>query len=450
MIKKRISRRGFLQAAAASGVFTIVPRHVLGGEGQVPPSAKLNIAGIGVGGKGFGNMRSLESENIVALCDVDHEYAAKAFKQYPQAKVYADYRQMLEKEKGIDAVMIATPDHTHAVIAMAAIQAGKHVYCEKPLTHDVYEARTLAKAARESKVVTQMGIQGHSMEGARLVCEWIQAGAIGEVTEVDAWCTLSYYPPGRAHWSPKWLRRPEETMPVPEKLNWDVWIGPAKMRPYHRAYHPGCWRAWWDFGNGMMGDRGVHTLDPVIWAIKLGYPESVDATSLDLNPDTHPLASVVTFRFPAREGLPPVKLTWYDGLRPPRPPELEDGRIMGHPEGGAFFKGTKGNLACGIYAESPRLIPESAMKEFLPNRPPKTIPRVEGGHHEDWIRACKSGGKAGAHFEYGALVTEICLLGNIAKRVDGRIEWDAQNMKVTNLADANQYVRTEYRQGWSL
>lgn len=447
--EKKVSRRGFMGAAAAGAVFSIVPRHVLGGEGNAPPSAKLNIAGIGVGGMGFGDLQNLASENIVALCDVDHDYAARAFQQYPNAKVYTDYREMLEKQKDIDAVLIATPDHTHAVITMAALRAGKHVYCEKPLTHDIYEARTVAKAARESSVATQMGIQGHSGEGARLICEWIWAGAIGNVREVDAWCALSYYPPGHAGWSSKWLRRPTDTPPVPAGLNWDLWIGPAPMRPYHPAYHPRVWRCWWDFGNGMMGDRGVHTLDPVVWALKLGPPESVEAGSLDLNPDTHPLATIVTFRFPARENLPPVKLTWYDGLRPPRPPELEDGRTMGHPEGGVLFKGDKGTLMCGIYGESPRLIPESKMKEFLPSRPEKTLPRVKG-HHQDWIAACKSGAKAGANFEYGSLVTEICLLGNIAKRMDARIVWDAANMKVTNLDPANQYVRTQYREGWSL
>ena len=445
-----MNRRRFLQGAAATGTFTVVSRHVLGGPGHTPPSDKLSIAGIGVGSKGYGDLQAMERENIVALCDVDHGYAANAIKRYPKAKVYTDYRRMLEQQSDIDAVMVATPDHTHAVISMAAIRAGKHVYCEKPLTHDVHEARTLAAAARESDVCTQMGIQGHSGEGARLICEWLWAGVIGDVREVDAWCSLSYYPPGHASWSPKWLRRPQETPPVPGGLNWDLWLGPAQPRPYHRAYHPRTWRAWWEFGNGMMGDRGVHTLDPVVWALKLGPPESVDATSMGLNPDTHPLASIVTFRFPARGDLPPVKLTWYDGLRPPRPPEIEDGRMLGHQEGGVVFKGTKGKLVCGIYGDSPRLIPESRMREFLANRPEKTIPRVKGSHQQDWIRACKSGTKAGADFEYGALLTEICLLGNVAKRVDGRIEWGAETARITNLEEANQYVRPEYRKGWRL
>jgi len=448
MTQPCISRRRFLTATATSAAFIIVPRHVLGGPRGAAPSEKLNIAGIGVGGMGKSNLRELESENIAALCDVDQAYAAETFKRYPQAKVYTDYREMLDKEKGIDAVMIATPDHTHAVISMEAMRRGKHVYCQKPLTHDVYEARMLAKAARETGVTTQMGIQGHSDEGARLICEWIGDGAIGEVHEVDAWCNLSYYPFGHAYWSSKWSRRPEDTPPVPATLNWDLWLGPAPQRPYHPAYHPAVWRCWWDFGCGMMGDRGAHTLDPAVWALKLGYPASVEATSLDLNPDTHPLASVVTYQFPAREGLPPVKLTWYDGLRAPRPPELEDGRQMGHAEGGVLFKGTKGKLVGGVYGESPRLIPEGRMKEY--KLPPKTLPRVEGTHEQDWVRACKTGQRAGADFEYSALLTEICLLGNLAKRVDARIEWDGPAMKVTNLPEAQKYIQTPYREGWTL
>jgi predicted dehydrogenase len=448
MAEKHINRRRFLGKSAVTAVATIMPRRVLGRAGRGVPGAKLNIAGIGVGGMGKSNLRQLETENIVALCDVDHEYAAETFKKYPEAKVYTDYRRMLDKQKDIDAVLIATPDHTHAVISMEAMRRGKHVYCQKPLTHDVYESRMLAKTAKETGVTTQMGIQGHSGEGARLVCEWIWDGAIGEVAEVDAWCSLSYYPFGHAYWSSKWNRRPKDTPPVPPTLDWDLWLGPAPRRPYHPAYHPAVWRCWWDFGSGMMGDRGAHTLDPVVWALKLGHPESVEATSLDLNPDTHPIASIVTYRFPTRGDLPPVKLTWYDGLRAPRPPELEDGRRMGHVEGGSLFKGTKGKLVAGVYGEDPRLIPESKMKAY--RQPEKTIPRVEGSHEQDWVRACKSGQKAGADFEYSAMLTEICLLGNVARRVDGRIKWDGVNMKVTNLPDADKYIRTPYREGWSL
>lgn len=446
-----LSRRRFLGAAAgAAGLFQVVPRHVVAGSGQTPPSEKLHIAGIGVGGQGGRDIQNLAEENIVALCDVDHDYAAKTFERFPDARRYKDYREMLEKEKGIDAVLIGTPDHTHAVIAAAAMRAGKHVFSEKPLTHDIREARALARIARETKVCTQLGIQGHSMEGARLIHEWVRGGVLGEIREVDAWCSLSYHPPGHASWSPKWMTRPEDAPAMPAGLEWDLWLGPAPQRAYHPAYHPRTWRAWWDFGNGMMGDRGVHTLDPVVWALDLGLPESIDATSLGLNPDTHPLASIVTFRFPAKGDRPPVKLTWYDGLRPPRPPQLEEGRVLGNKEGGALFKGSKGMLACGVYGDSPRLIPESAMKEFLANRPAPSLPRIEEGHYMNWARACKGQAKASADFEYGAHLTEICLLGNVAKRIDGRIDWDAAAMRVTNNEGANRHVAPEYRAGWTL
>lgn len=442
-----ISRRRFLGDAAAVAALTVMPRYALGGPRQKSPSEKLNIAGIGVGGMGAVNLRNLESENIVALCDVDHAYAANTFKRYPNAKVYTDYREMLDKQKDIDAVVIATPDHTHAVISMAAMGAGKHVYCQKPLTHDVYEARMLAKVAKESGVATQMGIQGHSMEGLRLLCEWIWDGAIGEVREVDAYCSLSYYPWGHAGWSSKWGTRPTDTPPIPASLNWDLWLGPAPERPYHPAYHPAVWRCWWDFGCGMMGDRGVHTLDPVFSSLKLTPPMSVEATSCGLNPDTHPLSAIVTFRFSARGNFPPLELTWYEGTRAPRPEELDDDLTMPD-EGGVVFKGTKGKIVCGVYGNNPWLLPATLRESY--RRPEKTLPRVKDSHEMDWVRACKTGQPAGANFGYSGPLTEICLLGNIAKRVDARIDWDAANLKVTNLADANKYVHTEYRKGWSL
>ncbi|OGD18692.1 MAG: hypothetical protein A2W03_08870 [Candidatus Aminicenantes bacterium RBG_16_63_16] len=450
MSDRKINRRDFLKTAAAvsaaPAVLSIVPRHVLG-LGQTPPSDKLNVAGIGIGGKGADDLHELETENIVALCDVDPNYAAETIAKYPTAKFYTDYRVMLEKQKDIDAVVIATPDHTHAVITLAAMQLGQHVYTQKPLTHSVFEARALARAAAESKVTTQMGIQGHSGEGMRLISEWIQAGLIGEVTEVDAWCDLSYYPWGHAYWSTKWGERPSDTPPLPTGMDWDLWIGPAPMRPYHPAYHPLVWRCWWDFGVGMMGDRGVHTLDPVYYALELGAPASIEATVCGTSPETHPLANIVTYRFPARGDKPPVKLTWYDGLRAPRPEELEDGRNM-PAEGGSIFKGTKGKIMAGIYGETPRIIPERVMQEAV--RPPQTIPRVQGSHEQDWARACKAGAKAGAKFEYSGPLTEVCLLGNVAKRLDARIYWDAANMAVTNNPAAEPLIRRLYREGWSL
>ena len=443
-----LTRRELVKTAAlTAGACTIVPRHVLGGPRTIPPSEKMNIAGIGIGGMGGANVNALAGENIVALCDVDFARATRIFERYPKAKTYKDYREMLDKQKDIDGVVVGTPDHTHAVISMAAMKAGKHVYCQKPLCHDVYEARMLAQAAKEAKVATQMGIQGHSGEGIRLVCEWVWAGLIGEVREVDAWCSLSYYPWGHAGWSSRWSERPKDTPPVPATLDWDLWIGPAAMRPYHPAYHPAVWRCWWDFGCGMMGDRGAHTLDPVYSALKLCPPTSIEATSCGNTRDVHPLSAIVTFQFPARADLPPLRLTWYEGTRPPRPDDLEDGRKMPG-EGGALIKGSKGTIMCGVYGESPRIIPEKKMKDV--QLPPKTLPRVKTSHELDWVRACKTGTPAGADFAYSGPLTEVCLLGNLAKRLDARLQWDAGNMKVTNLPEANQFVRTEYRKGWSL
>jgi predicted dehydrogenase len=442
------SRRRFLGFAATAASIAIVPGHVLGGDKRnAAPSEKLNIAGIGVGGMGWGNLNQMRSENIVALCDVDHAYASRTFKKYSQAKVWKDYRKMLDQQKDIDAVLIATPDHTHAVISMAAMKAGKHVYCQKPLTHDVYEARVLAKVAKETGVTTQMGIQGHSMDHTRVICEWIWSGAIGEVRSVDAWCDLSYYPWGHASWSSKHDRRPTDKPAVPSTLDWDLWIGPAPMRPYHPAYHPRVWRCWLDFGSGMMGDRGAHTLDSAFWALKLGAPSTIEATSCGQSKDQHALAAVVTYKFPARGDLPPVKLTWYEGVRAPRPEELEDERRMPG-QGGILYNGTKGKIMAGVYGNGARIIPEARMKEV--GKPPQKLPRVKGTHEMDWIRSCKEGKPAGAHFGYSGPLTEVCVLGNVAKRVDGRIHWDAEKLEVTNNKAANQYVRKPYRDGWSL
>jgi len=450
-MSNRAPRRSFLRtgvaAAGSVAAAMVVPGHVLGGPRGIPPSEKMNVAGIGIGGMGAGNLANLESENIVALCDVDPGYAARTIKKYPKAKVYIDYREMLDKQKEIDGVVVATPDHTHAVISIAAMRAGKHVYCQKPLTHDVYESRRMAEVAKECKVATQMGIQGHSMEGIRLVTEWIAAGVIGEVRDVDAWCDLTYYPWGHASWSSRFSERPKDTPALPAGLDWDLWIGPAPMRPYHPAYHPRTWRCWWDFGCGMMGDRGAHTLDPVCTALKLCPPTSVEATSCGNTPEVHPLSAIVTFKFPARESFPPLTITWYEGTRPPRPDDLEDGRQW-PAEGGVLFKGSKGTIMAGVYCNSPRLIPEKKMQEA--KLPPKTIPRVKGTHESDWVRACKTRGTAGADFAYSGPLTEICLLGNIAKRVDARILWDPAALRITNLAEANRFVRTEYRRGWSL
>lgn len=435
--KKSINRRQFLgSVAAGAAAFTIVPRHVLGGSGYTPPSEKLNIAGIGVGGRGRKDIEGISSENIVALCDVDEERAAETFKKYPQAKRYRDFRRMLEKEKNIDAVMVATPDHVHAAASMMAIKMGKGVYCEKPLTYSVYEARELAKAAREYKVATQMGNQGQASEETRLLCEWIWDGAIGPVREVHIWNNRPTWPQG--------IDRPKERPPVPSGLDWDLWLGPAPKRPYHPCYLPFKWRGWLDFGTGALGDMGCHKFDPIFRALKLGHPTSVEACGsvydTKRSDETYPRASIVRYQFPAREDMPAVKLTWYDGgLKPARPEELEAERQMG--KSGAIYVGDKGKMLDG------RLIPESKMKEY--ERPPKTLPRSIG-HHKEWIEACKGGQAAGSNFDFAHLVAEVVLLGNIALRTGEKLYWDGPNMKVTNVPEANEYIHRQYRQGWSL
>ena len=442
--EKDVSRRDFLtRAAVAMAGITIIPRHVLGGAGYTPPSDKLNIAGVGIGGMGKNNVAALATtENIVALCDVDDNYALEIFKKYPGAKKYRDFRKMLENEKSIDAVVVATPDHTHAVISLAAIQLGKHVYCQKPLTHSIYEARNLAEAARDAGVATQMGNQGHAGEGNRLIAEWIWDGAIGQVREVHAWTNrpAGYWPQG--------IGRPEDAPSLPVGLGWNLWLGPAPYRPYNPAYAPFKWRGWWDFGTGALGDMGCHIIDTPFWALKLGHPTSVDASSSPVNGETYPLASIVHYTFPARGDMPPVKLTWYDGgLMPPRPEELEEGRKMGDRGGGVLFVGEKGKLMCGVYGNNPRLIPETRMQEY--EQPAKSIPRVEG-IHEDWIQASKGGKPACSNFDISGPLTEMVLLGNIALRTGEKITWDGPNMRVTNIDEANQYVDRDYREGWSL
>jgi len=442
----KISRRDFVGgSAAAVAAFTIVPSYVLGRNGDTPPSEKLNIAGIGVGGMGGNNVNAASGENIVALCDVDDNYAAGTFKRYPKAKTYRDYRKMLDQQKDIDAVIVATPDHTHAVISMAAIKSGKSVYCQKPLTHCVYEARMLTEAARKAGVVTQMGNQGHSGEGIRLVCEWIWDGAIGAVREVHAWTNRPIWPQG--------MDRPEDTPAVPDTLDWDLWLGPAPERPYNTVYLPFNWRGWWDFGTGALGDMACHIIDPAFWALKLGYPSGVEACATKVNSESAPVASIVRYEFPERGDMPPVKLTWYDGgMMPARPEELEPNRRMGDNDGGVLFVGDKGKLVCGCYGSGPRLIPETKMQEY--QRPEKTIARVdgsEGGHERDWIRCCKEGRQPSSSFDYSGPLTETVVMGNLAIRCKGKkLDWDGLNMKVTNVDEANQYVRDQYRQGWSL
>ena len=449
------SRRKFLGASAtAAAGLMVVPRHVIGAtQKKKAPSDTLNIACVGVGGMGFSDTRGVRSENIVALCDVDDEMVANLIRSedlepaekamYEKVAKYRDFRRMLEKEKGIDAITVTTPDHNHAVIAMAAIKLGKHVYVQKPLTHTIKEARLLAKAAKEAKVVTQMGNQGHSKEGARLICEWIWDGAIGDVFEVHCWTDRPIWPQG--------VDAPMEIPSVPSTLDWDVWLGPAPFRPYHPAYHPFKWRGLWDFGTGALGDMGAHIMDQPFWALKLKSPISVQASSTVFTKDYAPRAEVVIYEFAAREGMGPLTLTWWDGgLMMPRPAELEPGRMMGDEGGGCLFRGTKGLLMCSTYGENPRLIPETRMQEY--KRPEKTIPRSPG-IREEWIEAIKKGTKSTTDFSYSGPLTETMLLANVAVRLKDKnmkLLWDGEKMEFTNLPEANELLHFEYRPGWSL
>ena len=436
-----LSRRDFMGGVAAVTAFTIVPRYVLGGGRYVTPSEKLNIAGIGVGGRGAGDLHEVSSENIVALCDVDQKHAAETFKRYPNAKKYRDFRKMLDKEdNNIDAVVVATPDHTHAVATMKAIKMGKHVYCEKPLAHSIYEVRRVTEAAREAGVATQLGNQGQASEAVRLVCEFIWNGALGPVREVHSWCNRPI--------SPRGIDRPKETPAVPEWLDWDLWLGPAPKRPYHPCYLPFHWRGWWDFGTGVLGDIGCHQFAPIFRALKLGYPTCVEACSSGVNSETAPLASIVRYEFPSREDFPGLKLTWYDGgLMPARPEELKEGLRFGNADDNLYV-GDKGKML------GHRLLPESRSQEY--GKPPRILARSPG-HHKEWINACKGGQPAGSNFNVSGPLTEVVLLGNIAVRMGQKLYekglklyYDGPNMKITNLPEANKYIRDEYREGWTL
>jgi predicted dehydrogenase len=464
-----LSRRKFLDYALTSAAAAaVLPRYVLGGKDYIAPSDRLNIAVIGTGGQGINNIKDLfrfPDVQIMAICDVNEYsdysrfYYGGSGGRFPALSVikkhyagldasksagvctdYIDFRTMLEKEKAVDAVLIATPDHIHAIACMAAIGAGKHVFCEKPLAHSIYETRKVTEAARAAGVATQLGNQGHSSEDIRLMVEWIRDGAIGEVREVHAW-TLT----GRDGRVDR-ITRPPDSPPVPSGLDWKRWLGPVAHRPYHPEYAPYNWRSWWAFGNGALGDMGCHNIDAAVWALELGFPDSVEARCVEMNDETTPLASIVFYTFPRRGKLPPVKLTWYDGgLMPPRPEELEPGRRMG--EEGLLFVGDKGKILAGGWSESPRIIPESKMQAY--ERPPKTIPRVNG-HRRDWIDACKGGDPASASFEFGGPLTETVLLGTVAMHINKKLIWDGSHMKAVNAPEAEPYIRPEYHNGWNL
>lgn len=446
-----ISRRAFIGTSAAAAAFLALPRPMRGATGTGSPASKLNIAGVGIGGQGSVDLRAVADagENIVALCDVDTDYAAHTFEEYPNARRYADFRVMLEKEKSIDAVVVGTPDHLHAVVTMAALRMGKHVYCEKPLTRTVSEARAIATAAREAKVATQMGNQGMAYPGNQQLNEWIQGGAIGAVREVHVWSDRPTQRGKMPLWWPQGVERPTDTPPVPPTLNWDLWLGPAPFRPYHSAYAPFRWRGWWDFGSGGLGDMGIHNLAPVFAALKLGAPQSVSASSTALVSDSVPLASLVHYRFPARGDLPPVTLHWYDGgLLPPRPEELADDEEL-DPEDGILFIGDKGKiLVLGWGGEHPRILGRDGGQKY---RRPPSDPAAHTRHVAAWLAACKGGPPTRSPFDFAGPLTEAVLLGAACVRHGGqKLIWDSANLKITNDARANELLRYEYRPGWSL
>lgn len=483
------SRRTFLGVASSAAALTILPRHVLGGKGYVAPGDRITAACIGVGAQGTRVMMDLLKEadvQIVAVCDVNREssdyvewapnelrdkqrelvasaewgqdwkgptagreparrlveayYAGKTTSGlYKGCAAYVDYRELLAQQKDLDAVIVGTPDHAHAMISIAAMRKRKHVLCQKPLTHSIAEARRIAEVARETGVATQVTIGNQASEATRLLCEWIWAGAIGAVREVHNWSTRPFWPQG--------IERPASAEAVPAGLEWDLWLGPAPSRPYNRAYLPFVWRGWYDFGCGAIGDMGCYSFDTIFRVLKLGPPASVEASSTRTFKETYPAASIMHFQFPARGEMPPVRLTWYDGgLRPLRPVELEDGREMGRENEGLLFIGDRGSILCGFNGSDPRLIPESKMQEF--KQPPKTLPRSDGNYRE-WIQACKGGKPGGANFEFEGPVTEALLLGNVALRAGKKLYWDGPSMKVVNPAEAQQYVSSEYRPGVS-
>jgi predicted dehydrogenase len=420
-------------------------------EKVVWPSDKLNIAFVGIAGRGGSNLKSLKDQNVVALCDVDwRERQQKSFDAYPKAKRYKDFREMLEKQKDIDAVVISTPDHNHAVIATMAIKMGKHVYCEKPLAHSVFEVREITRLAKEYNVQTQMGNQGHSWDSIRQFYEHIKAGTIGKVTEVHAWCDR---PAGGGSVSfPHGIARPTGDYKIPRQLNWDLWLGPAQNRPYQPDYLPMKWRGFIDFGCGALGDFGCHTLDPAFWALDLGSPDSVIASTSNLLPevkyDTYATASIITYKFPERGDQPPVKLTWYDGgLLPMHDDRLKD--LKYEDTCGALLIGEKGIIIHGSHGAT-------GFKVLLNDKnqqaetPPQIIDRSKG-HHADWLEAIKTGKPASANFNYGGPLTETVLLGTAASLYRNQeLKWDTANMRITNLEQANSVIKPEFRAGWNI
>ncbi len=444
------SRRTFLKTAGKSAVGLTILQS--GSARTFAANEILNLAAVGAGGQAAGDIQALSSENFVALCDVDWNRAAGSFNRYPKARRFRDYRSMLDKMAGeIDAVVVATPDHHHFHASMTAIAHGKPVYCEKPLTHTVEQARTLTLAARKAGVATQMGNQRQAAEYTRLVEEYVMDGAIGQVREAHLWTDRPSRGLFGEYW-PQGVGRPSDKPQVPGHLNWDLWLGPARERPYHPAYLPFKWRGWWDFGTGALGDIGCHYFDPVFRALKLGAPASVEASSTRVNDETYPVSSIITYQFPARGKMAPVKFMWYDGgLRPPRAQGIPAGAVMG--TNGILLIGDEGLLLSG-WDDGWHLYPEERAREY--GSPPKKLARSPG-HHQEWIDACKGGPAPGSNFDWAGPMTEAVLLGNVALRPQLRegltrrpLHWDSENLRFTNHDNASQFLGRPYRKGWEI
>jgi len=453
----RTNRRDFLKNAGSAGAagvgFWITGRQSVYAQ-EKGPNAKLNVACIGTGGRGYASVEGCAKENIVALCDIDENRLNKAGEKFKDARKYFDYRVMLEKEeKNIDAVTVGTPDHHHAPAAVRALRMGKHVYVEKPMTHSIYEARTLTQLAAEKKVATQMGNQGHSRDERRRMVEALQQGIIGNVTEVHCWTNRPIWPQG--------IERPNKTDPIPPHIHWDEWIGPAPMRPYvDKVYHDFRWRGWWDFGTGALGDMACHVMDAAFWGLKLGYPISAEAEGDPLSKETGPKWMIVRCQFPKRGDMPPLKFTWYDGGKLP-PQDVAKGIKLRDEEkdkilvtNGNILVGDKGTIVVTdeqtgdwkVYLDG-KLVSNKELKIE------QTLPRVPGGmggHHQEWITACKGGPKSLGDFSYSGPFTETVLIGIPAFRASKKLEWDGPNMKATNCPEADQYIKRDYRKGWEV
>ncbi len=452
MGQKKFTRRTFLMGGAAAAAAGLANKRIqpFYGPNRVMANSKLNIGGIGAGGKGHTDINGCKSENLVAFADVDWNNVRQIFEENPNVPRYKDFRVMLDKHPEIDAVTVTTPDHNHAIIASTAMVMGKHVYVQKPLTYCVGEARYLTELARKTGVVTQMGNQGHSWNGTREMCEIIWSGDIGQVHTVHLWTNRPVWPQG--------IDRPTERMDVPEHLDWDLWLGPAPKRPYHRKYAPFNWRGWWDFGCGALGDMACHIADPANWAMRLSEvgPTSVELVSEEgSNRETFPNKSVVRYEFPARGDMVPVTIYWHDGGNmPPRPEGVPEADLLGEGDNGTLFIGTKGVATCDTYGDNARLLPDALMQDYT--RPDRTIPRIEPDDkwkspYVEWIDAIKNGTKPGSNFDYSGPLTEWVVMGNLALRFPGqKLEWDAKNIRVTNVKKANKHVMREYRKGWEL